>query len=299
MAVVQTHCFNWMDHDGTRSETLNLALLRHSDTGNLRYSDYRQRQEVVADISMRLKIIKRELGLLPPEEEVEWNENKGQPEDLYVRLDDEESEVFLQIQERRKRLFALMERPIEGTDESDVYYYPGTPADEMQREAAAPFALFVQSLLVQFGETFVSYLDGSEFLTLSKLVQHNEARRGEVEAAAEEAGVLLPSESEFDVTSLHAALENREQARMKLDAVRAASDPSYAAKFVRAEERDNSGQPITNVSPEDGTEAQLSAKLTAAKAQLESVRMAYNRRAHASARRVQKALANRVPPAEL
>nr|AGN32887.1 hypothetical protein [Trypanosoma rangeli] len=302
MALVQTHRFNWMGYEGTMSEALNLDLLRHTDVGSLRYSDYRYRQEVVADIRMRLKIIKRELGLLPPEEDEEGDRVSPVSKGEFVDVDEyERNEFLLRIQRRRNALLYSKGPLVAGEDNEaeEVYYHPAPPTAEMQRKAVPSFTLAVQSLLVRAGETFVSYLDGSEFVTVSKLTEHNEARRGEVEAAAEEAGVVLPSASEFEVTSLQAALEKREQLRMKLDAVRAASDPSYAARFVRAEERDNSGQPVTNVFPEDGDENNLSAKLQEAKVQLESARLAYNMRAFVIARRVQKALANHVPPAEL
>ncbi|RNF02591.1 hypothetical protein TraAM80_06291 [Trypanosoma rangeli] len=302
MALVQTHRFNWMGYEGTMSEALNLDLLRHSNMGSLRYSDYNYRQAVVADIRMRLKIIKRELGLLPPEEDVEEGNMDHIAKDEFVDVDEYEGNEYLLRIQRRRNALLYSKGPLVASEDDEaeaVYYHPAPPTAEVQRQAVPSFALAVQSLLVRAGETFVSYLDGSEFVAVSKLSEHNEARRGEVEAAAEEAGAVLPSASEFEVTSLQAALEKREQLRMKLDAVRAASDPSYASRFVRAEERDNSGQPVTNVFPEDGDEKNLSAKLQAAKVQLESARLAYNKRAYVAARRVQKALANYVPPAEL
>ncbi|RNF26227.1 uncharacterized protein Tco025E_01501 [Trypanosoma conorhini] len=302
MALVQTHCFNWMGHEGTMSETFNLGLLRHSDMGSLRYSDHRQRQEVVADIRMRLKMIKRDLGLLPPEEDAEEEAKNDVESEAFAGVDQEEEEKYaLRIQERRKK-FLHLKGPLvasEDKEEEVVYYHPGKPTVEAQQQALPPFGLAVQSMLFCAGETFVSYLDGSAFVALSKLTEHNEARRPQVEAAAEAAGVALHSASEFEVSSLQAALEKREQLRMKLDAVRAASDPSYAERCVRAEERDNSGQPVTNVLPEAGDVKKLSAKLRAAQAQLESARLAYNKRAYVAARRVLKALANNVPPAEL
>ncbi|KEG05291.1 hypothetical protein DQ04_23961000, partial [Trypanosoma grayi] len=137
MAVVQTHRFNWMGYEGTESETLNIALLRPSDMGHLRNNDCKQRQQIVADIRLRLKLIKRDLGLLPPEENGDAVKDTAAEDDAFLELDAEspararEAEMAAQLAERRRKLLAKY-GPVGDSDEDEeeevVYLYPKPPS---------------------------------------------------------------------------------------------------------------------------------------------------------------------------
>ncbi|ORC92396.1 uncharacterized protein TM35_000031490 [Trypanosoma theileri] len=311
MAVVQTHCFNWMGYEGTESETLNLALLRHGNSGNLRYADYCQRQEVLADIRLRLKLIKRDLGLLPPEAEetpvddaiAELSEDESLSLEAPISARPKEEEKKVVEDKEPSTLLAVRQRALQSTgtgrgsdsdeDEEIVYVYPAPPSADDTATAAKAAGAALRSVLFEAGATYVSYIDGAEFTSTTALAEHNEAKRAEL------TDVELPEPGAFDLAPLEAALEERTQLRLKLDAVRAARDPEYAAAVIPASERDNSGNPITNVDVSEADEAQLSQKLTKAVRYLAALRELYNNRASKSANAVQLELANKVQAQEL
>lgn len=291
MALVQTHRFNWMGYEGTESENLNLALLRPINTGNLRYSDYQQRQHAVEDISTRLKLIKRDLGLLPPEEEEELMKRGNTADvddDLSPEHDADVVKLFAKYAGRRKQLRSLKDAP-DASSAGTVFYHPGEPTDKEQKWALNKFNLAVRSLLCGVGETSVSYLDGNEFTQLPRLKAHNKDYRDKVQSAAK---TPLPAENKFDTAPVEAALERSKQVRMKLDAVRAAHDKSYAARCIRKEELNKNGLPLTHVSRADGSEQELVKKLVAARKKVTGTRLALNKQAHTASRKILKEIVN-------
>ncbi|KAH9589135.1 hypothetical protein LSM04_002692 [Trypanosoma melophagium] len=311
MAVVQTHRFNWMGYEGTESEALNLALLRHGNSGNLRYTDYCQRQEVLGDIRLRLKLIKRDLGLLPPEaEETPVEDAVGELDDHDDALSlgappsegpkeverddvDDEPAALAAIRRRVRQTGGRQHGSDSDEDDEIVYVYPAPPAENETAAAMKGVGGALRTMLCEAGANFVSYIDGAEFPSTAALTAHNDAKRAEL------SDVELPEPSEFNITPLETAVEERNQLRMKLDAVRAARDPEYSAAVIPVSERDNSGNPITNVGAHEADEAQLSQKLTKAKRRLAALQAAYNKRALTSAQSVQLELANKVSPPEL
>nr|CCC94572.1 unnamed protein product [Trypanosoma congolense IL3000] len=285
VAIAKTHRFNWMGHEGTESETLNLDLLRITNESNLRYNDHARRDSVVAAIRARLGQIKLALGLCT-EDDLEEDDDDDDEENM-------EAQALWKVAVRRVE---LQQEAEERGDEDSLYY--GTPTEEEEAEGYKKFVMGARVLLSHLRQTFVSYLDGREFLAIPDLVEHDKALRVRYEAIAavvQHPKFELPPAEEFDPTPLQAYIEARDTARMKIDALRCCGGGTYAQRYIREDELDEIGSPRIYVDMED-TEATLDEELQNARQTLTKERWEYNRRAVRVARRLQKFLAKRDIP---
>lgn len=293
MALVQTHRFNWMGYEGTQSEALNLALLRQTDAGQLRYSDYQQRQQVVNEIELRLKLIKRDLGLLPQEDILKDLQDAEARRSPSPKRETYAEDILALFAMRRKDMRHL--NVISGltADDGKKFNFLHQPSDDTIKASYMKICNSMRSLLFRNGLTFVSYIDGMEFTELRQLVEYNKTQRAAVQGTLAAAGVMLPAESTFDVKTVKAALEQRDTLRKKLDALRARRDPTYAANCIRKDELNDKGEPTTTVLQADGDEQELFKKLVAAQKKLHSVQSAYNAQAYTVSQQLLKAKISR------
>ncbi|CBH16823.1 hypothetical protein, conserved [Trypanosoma brucei gambiense DAL972] len=289
LALAKDHRFNWMGHDGTESETLNLDLLRITNEGCLRFSDQARRDYVITMIRARLGQIKLALGLCT-EEDLEDDEDEDDDEE------NSEAQVLWRLAVRRVE---LQQEAEERGDSGEPLYY-GTPTEEEVAEGYRDFVKGTRVLLSHLKQTFVSYIDGREFNTVAQLVEHNNALRPtyeETAAAVQHPKFELPPVEEFDAEPLQAYVEKRNECRMKIDALRCCGGGAYAMRYMREEELDEIGTPRIYVDMED-TEATLDEELQNARQNLAKERWEYNCRAARVYRRLQKFLARRAAAAE-
>ncbi|KAG8345265.1 hypothetical protein ERJ75_000960200 [Trypanosoma vivax] len=302
IALVRTHRFNWMGHEGTESEVLNVSMLRANNEGALRYNDQIQREIVIASIRQRLEEIKRGLGLLPAE-----NEQGGDGDDEIEDEDEDdedgegehtEAEMLLQLALRRVELDEKART--RGEMGSDIPLHYGTVTDEELSGASAFFSAGCRALLTRTKQTFTSYLDGRNFVSPVALAAHNEQGRVFYEDAVKSVSDgkrELPAVEKFDVEAIQAVVDERDLLRLKIDALRA-RDGKYAARFIRSLELDDDGNPLAEVDPDD-TEEQLNEKLQAVRQVLAQERREYNKRANAAAKRIQAAFVNQAQAGEV
>ncbi|KPA82884.1 putative mitochondrial hypothetical protein [Leptomonas pyrrhocoris] len=215
------------------------------------------------------------------EQEERAEEQRRQQEADEVRRREQEAEAQRNA-DRWRQLHGDSDADSDVEEEQNEALSAMPRTQEEINSAVAGFSKGTRMLLAANGQGYVSYIDGSVHSSIEKLEAHNEKARGPAETATAGSSVSIPPAAEYSLDDVRAAAAHRQLLRKKLDAYRVLQDPTYAAR-IRSSEKDARGHPTTAITPEDGDEATIAAKLQEAKQHSEEVRKAYNDRATASA----------------
>ncbi|GET88005.1 hypothetical protein, conserved [Leishmania tarentolae] len=318
-ALITKHRYNWMGYDGIESEEVDAALLR-SDGGPANNYNYMHRQQVIMELKERLYRIKRDLGLIS-EEELRAEEEARQRRRMERKRRQEQERIRKEMEEaaraeeaERRRLeqeesedwATTEEAEVRGKQECEKYMNDAEQCallaamSRTQKEidsAITGFSKGTRILLTCSGNVYVSYLDGSEHFTIADLEKYNAANRKRVIKALAGTNVSVPASEEHSLEKVREAIQARDTARKKLDAVRALEDPTYRVR-IRSTEKGTDGTPSQQVVQEDGDISALVANCEETKQFAKSVCSAYNKKAAASGRTLTSALCTHPVTAE-
>mmetsp|Transcript_29625 Transcript_29625/g.34221 ORF Transcript_29625/g.34221 Transcript_29625/m.34221 type:complete len:259 (+) Transcript_29625:50-826(+) len=101
-------------------------------------------------------------------------------------------------------------------------------------QSAKDLAASVRTMLVSHGEAFISYIDGSPHRDINALQCFNEKARQAI-SSDQALARALPSEEQFDISSLEQAIAKESVIRKRLDAARLSQDPNYLTTFALPE----------------------------------------------------------------